>query len=78
MVGTLLDEAGVGRRRDRGEGRAVGAHLDVEVAGVELFALTTGAGVLDDEAIHRPGRAKIHLQEQGLSPRRTSCRSCLR
>ena len=66
MVGTLVDEARVGRRRDRREGRAVRAHLDVEFAGIEIFALTTRAGMLDHEAIDRPRRAKIHLQERAV------------
>ena len=65
MLGPLVDEAGACGRGDRGEGLAVVAHLDVEVAGVGLRLFASCTGVLHDEARHRANRTEIHLQEQG-------------
>ena len=65
MLGPLVDEPGACGRGDRGEGLAVVAHLDVEVAGVGLRLFASCTGVLHDEARHRANRTQIHLQEQG-------------
>ena len=66
ILGPLVDEPGARRRGDRGEALAVGAQLDVEVAGVGLLLFASRAGVLHDEARHRTSRTEIHLQEQGI------------
>src|SRR5438270_8518706 len=48
----------VGDGRHRGEGRAVGAHLEGERLGVPAGLLATGAGVVDADLVDRVGTAE--------------------
>ena len=49
--------------RDRGEIRAIRAHLNVEIARVQVEVVASGAGMFHDEASDVQVAAKIHLEK---------------
>ena len=62
MRGDTVDVAG--DARDRGEIDAVHAHLNVEIARIQVEVVPSGAGMLDNEASDVHVAAKIHLQKR--------------
>ena len=58
------DTLGVGGdTRDSSEIDAINAHLNVEIARIQIEVVSAGAGMLDDEASDAQVAGKIHLQK---------------
>ena len=49
--------------RDRGEIAAINAHLNVEIARIQVEVVPSGAGMFHDESADAQIAAKIHLQK---------------